>query len=540
MAKMFPGDISVYNATGSELRLFDELKRQLDDRITVFYSVEWYSNENNRRENSEADFIIYDPDFGYLTIEVKGGKRITKRNGVWEIIDSYGLRRLNKSPFEQAKNSMYFFKNYYFESYREHFPGTYGFACAFPNYNIEEDLGSEARKEIIIDFKDMDNLGKRINEIFHYWKNKNNTNQFLVQEVHQKFIKMINKRVSFSEIAARKIEDNRRKLNIINRVQENYLDFLENYNQAFITGGAGTGKTWIAVKKALREAQKEKKVLFICFNKYLKQFVQDKLKEIDNIRIETIESLLYNQLGQRRYDELKENNFKGLFDTYYNLDSKETFDAIIVDEAQDFNLEWALTIRSMLVNENESVLYVFLDKEQNIFSRDFGDGFMINTPPFILTENLRNTASIIEWAKKKTDLGIVTKTNNINGIEPYYSKFRRARDLRKELDNIIRQLIDKELIPSSSITILSNRTLKNSILKNWNALGGFNIKEGTEFERSNSNELIYYTVQSFKGLESDVIIYIKHNSNRFNSKMLEYVAYTRARYILYVLEINEE
>lgn len=76
--------------------------------------------------------------------------------------------------------------------------------------------------------------------------------------------------------------------------------------------------------------------------------------------------------------------------------SPKRYDAIIVDEAQDFHEEWALTIRTLLKDDQESLLYVFYDEEQNIFQRDFGEAFLINNPPFLLRRNLRNTENI--WA----------------------------------------------------------------------------------------------------------------------------------------------
>ena len=43
-----------------------------------------------------------------------------------------------------------------------------------------------------------------------------------------------------------------------------------------------------------------------------------------------------------------------------SLCSPKRYDAIIVDEAQDFHEEWALTIRTLLKDDQESLLYVFL------------------------------------------------------------------------------------------------------------------------------------------------------------------------------------
>ena len=81
---MYPQNIEMVESTASEKEFYYALKEQLPDRCHVFYSVKWYSQNNGVRENSESDFLIIDPDFGYLTIEVKGGRGITKdSSGQW-------------------------------------------------------------------------------------------------------------------------------------------------------------------------------------------------------------------------------------------------------------------------------------------------------------------------------------------------------------------------------------------------------------------------------------------------------------------------
>lgn len=80
-----------------------------------------------------------------------------------------------------------------------------------------------------------------------------------------------------------------------------------------------------------------------------------------------------------------------IFDKHLNLPQ---YDCIIVDEAQDFNEEWAYCVKLLLKDQKQSYLYVFYDENQNIFKRNFGNAFMIDYPPFILTENIRNTAGI--------------------------------------------------------------------------------------------------------------------------------------------------
>ncbi|WP_234293371.1 NERD domain-containing protein [Fictibacillus sp. FJAT-27399] len=537
---MYPENIEMFDCTASEKQFYYALKEQLPVRCHVFYSVKWYTEKNGIRQNSESDFLIFDPDFGYITIEVKGGIGIKRNNyNDWILmLDNENYRVLDKSPFMQAEGSMHFFKKYFEDHYKQNFRGVYGFACAFPFYNIPANLSTEAPKELVIDFSNMKDLHKKINSIFHYWKSTRRNVSFLPQDTINKFVTLINKQISISVISGATLELQHKKIDELNTIQNNYLDLTENFNQAFFVGGAGTGKTWIALKKAIRDANSGKDVLFLCFNSELAIFLVNETKHYENITCKT-----FWQLGKENikdFDRLtKDKELFGILAAFTDVPSLPKFHTVIVDEAQDFNEEWALSTRLFLRNDKLSNLYIFYDSEQNIFNRNFKNGFLIDSPPFLLRENLRNTSAIINWVKNNTSLGNYTKTNNIPGVKPEKHLFRKKKDVRNRLEVLLKQLIQKELVNSKSIVILSDRKIENSILNGSNELGPFKITESHNCCLSD-NEILFKTVQSFKGLESDIVIYLKHiDSKLLNRTSLDFVAYTRAKFLLYVLEIKE-
>ena len=93
MAIMHPMDLENYECTGTERELYEALRDQLPEKYQVFYSIRWFeTNEENKRVDSECDFLVFDPSFGFLTIEVKGGIGIEIENGRWflnECLDGY-------------------------------------------------------------------------------------------------------------------------------------------------------------------------------------------------------------------------------------------------------------------------------------------------------------------------------------------------------------------------------------------------------------------------------------------------------------------
>lgn len=266
MAIMHPASILESAHVYSEVKFYKELKKQLSDKYHVFYSVRWYTLKDGVREDSECDFLIFNPDYGFLCIEVKGGNAISVEDGEWRLYDSTGGRFLDKSPYYQAEQSMRFFKKYFEDELEMQFAGVYGNAVAFPNYVIDSPLTVDSPLEMTIDLNDMENLQKRIVEIFRYFRgHRKGTTAFLAPEMQRKFINIVNKRIALSISAGALIEDKNRELVEINNVQDTIIDLLSHYKRAFIVGGAGTGKTWIGIKKTQRCLQDGLKPLYVCY-----------------------------------------------------------------------------------------------------------------------------------------------------------------------------------------------------------------------------------------------------------------------------------
>lgn len=511
MAIMYPSSIESYNYTESEKFVYDKLENELSDEYHVFYSIRWYTKVRDKKEESECDFLVFHPRYGYLCIEVKGGVEIQIEDNIWKILDSHDseeYRVLKRSPFKQAELSMYYFKKYYEEQFAGEYAGVYGLAVATPFYNIECDMGVSYPKFLIIDKKAFDNLEKRIREIFAYWRNRDNNILPLTLNQQKKFIAMLNKRIALSAAAGALIELRRQELDKINKVQDAYINFIQNYNQVFIIGGAGTGKTWIGIKKAIQDCKKDKKVLIVTLSELLCKYIALQLKGYD------IDCLSYSEL-------CKQNN-------------ECVYSTIIVDEAQDFDEKMATTIRSRLADEELSSLYVMYDNNQRLYEVSFKDKFKIHYPEFILRDNIRNTSEIYNWCVQETRLGMEVNPSLIQGVRPEVSTFRDDMAAVKKVEELINTLVRRECVKTKSITILSNRAFEYSILSKYEQLSGYNIVRDTL--NVNENEIFFEVEKRYKGLEADVIIYINHMDDGRDFRK-EYVAYTRARFYLYVINV---
>lgn len=538
MAKMYPVDIQNYNYVYSEYKFYCLLKEQLSDKYHVFYSIRWFETSEHKRVDSECDFLIFDPSFGFLTIEVKGGQRIDIIHNSWSLteIDQDGnktTRELKSSPFYQAEKSMRHFYDYFRNEFLQSFNGVYGFAVAFPMFQVDQKIEAAAEKELILDVRDMNSLAKRINEIFHYWKNKRNHIIPFSNNQKNRFINMINKQISLSAAAGALIPMKEKELNKINIVQDSIIDFLMNYKQVQIVGGAGTGKTFMAMKKMIRELYQERKVIYLCKSKELAAFVKKQIP--DNMNL--ICSDLYTYISKMTGIQVpSDNQIFDLAETYkYDL-----FDAVIVDEGQDFTVNEALLVRALLKNQGNSVLYVFHDENQNLLNNNFNSNFAINTNPYILRYNIRNTGEIYKYAVETTNLGKETVANNLLGVIPEVRQCKNRVQALTTVSQIVNRLIQKEFVDTSSIVILSDISFEKSSLSGESHVGSYPICICSS--RYKKGDILFQTVNQYKGLEADIVIYISHlEKNKIDERVKRrenYVGFTRARYYLYVIEVK--
>ena len=297
-----------------------------------------------------------------------------------------------------------------------------------------------------------------------------------------------------------------------------------------IVGGAGTGKTYMAMKKIQRECYSGRKVLYLCKNEELARFVNGSLTETQ-AECYDFEQFMKRILEKENLDSVS------LFDEVMEC-GHVRYDAIVVDEAQDFSVDEALALRLLLKDENNSVLYVFLDENQNLFNVNFDSAFSIDTPPYILRYNIRNTGEIYKYATDETGLGIETKANTLLGVTPEITKTKNRVQTLSTVAAILKRLVQKECVDAKSIVILSDLEYTQSAFANELQVGKYSIQSGAATNKS--DEILFRSIADYKGLESDVVIYVKSPQHKRiderAKKKEDYVAYTRARYYLYIVE----
>lgn len=599
MATMIPEKIESPNVPESEKKVFEKLSK-LDDNYTVIHSYLF-----TQGKLTESDFIIIHKYYGFINMEVKGGG-ISQHKGVWYSTDRGGNQNKIKDPFKQASNAMYRLKDIYSKKYNDNFRGVFDYMVCFPNCKYDTDH--------VIDISKLDNLNSILPKIFKHTIESYNVKPD-TKSISQ-FTSLIAGDITLDWAIASVIESQEKKLEDINRFQDYLLDLFDDKKRIGFKGAAGSGKTFIAIKKAIRLANEDKKVLFLVFNKHISDFIAKQLDN-KNIMVNTFHSFaleeifaiiekerenteiskLFDEFLVKLYgneDYVKDLDMKGFIHTFdkisgnytalldeytpklgllgeivnilitkdrdelykiniplalqeiFEQDKHQTthFDALLIDEGQDFSKEWCECIRPVFRSEEDRIVYIFYDDNQNIFRdektlpvSDLISEHNLTSHVFNLNTNLRNTRNIHDYALKHTGKSDIAKSFEIEGLDPVEFKMKDEKEAIKKITTLLTELTDKHAVSREDIIILSDNNIENSIFKgDTNALSPFKlIKSG---EGKSKKTIRFRTISKFKGLEAPVVILIISNKQTFNNHDLLYVGMTRARHMLYVFSLK--
>ena len=541
MARMYPTPIQPATDSEAERILYRELERQLDDTYTVIHSANWqFPDKNRRAQNGEADFIILHPEKGMLVIEVKGGSiQRDAASGQWTTVSRLGQTYLIKDPFDQARKSMY--KLVADFANLPNLPRDYtsGSAVAFPESHVGNiQLGTDMPRTIILDDQQINEVATWINRVYdHYRGTKSPQLVYLGAKSVQIMRQRIIPDISIRPVLWGDIQREQQEMVRLTQEQFRLLLLLSEHHQARIKGPAGSGKTMLALEKAQQIARGGNKVLYLCFNVSLAEAITRKLGTNPPFDVKSYHSLCYEFATLAGTPPTKWT----VDETYFNqilpdalIDALDTislrYDAIIVDEGQDFRDSWWLSLQLLLTDQERSTFYVFYDDNQRIYSQDHD--WPIKTAPFSLVTNCRNTQSIHRLVTKYYQ-GVPISVQGPAGRPIEVVRYDTSEEQVHVLGILLEKLVTRENIPTEEIVILTPFKKVNSPL--WmTPLGNqFHLTENWPAEK---NGIYTTTIQSFKGLESKVIILA--DLDRWPMQEMEsllYVACSRASHHLCVV-----
>lgn len=554
MGKIYPeslmNDVRNDPAKRAEIKLYDLLAQQLGNEWVVFYHVAWLGRTKavGAPRDGETDFIIAHPKYGILLIEVKGGD--ISYNGAqrqWISRDRSG-NEYEIDPFGQVMRCKYALLNKIHS-----LPGwqtqhiAIGHAVAFPDRGIAHiPLPPDAPPEIIIDGRHLSELAERVEEIMRYWRGQDtvpaSSGNALIRDLEH----LLAPTMTLPHPLIIQVKDEEREILRLTAEQFRTLDLLRRTRRAAIYGCAGSGKTTLAVEKARRLAEEGFRTLLTCYNKALGNHLAELAASLkmEQLQVCTFHQLCYRMAKEAKIDLPMPDGSKA--QSVFNEDYPDAlsravraqpdlkFDAIIVDEGQDFQDTWWVVLEDCLREGHESIFYVFYDDNQRVYPER--GAIPDDLPRYPLEENVRNTRNI-HRALAAYYLGeFVSRPRGPVGrsVEPY--PYNTPLELKKTLASLLHKLLVDEQLDRKDLMVLTPKALNRSQLQGMELSGKYRFVEQYS---GRSGDILYSTIHSFKGLERPVVIVVELDEDLLVSSAtrdaLCYVAFSRPRNYLALL-----
>jgi hypothetical protein len=562
MARLVPHANPAQIDCDPERRVAEALCEQLPKSVIVFHSYPWLRPDRhfnrpgsrNILREGEADFVIVHPRYGIMVVEVKGGHlNYDPTTLSW---DRAGATHPVKDPFDQAAKNMRAIESCLqqrsFGGYSQ-LPFASARCVVFPHCNYSGSVPPGAHECSLFGASDLETLGQKIESLFKLQK-------FVpAAELSSRVMDGITRGLTstFQLVPAlwSEIEDQEKRLFRFTEDQLNILKVLQSHPRATIHGVAGSGKTVLAIAKARSFADEGKRVLFLCFNEMLAEWLRFQLPTAyrDSVTIRNYHKLCSEWVKNAGMTWPNAGDETMLFSTEaprlleqaIDLLPERSFDAVVVDEGQDFLPAWWDTVELINKRPTEGPLYVFFDPDQQIF-QDTPAAMPDLGAPFVLPVNCRNTERIASRCGKILGKRIPVNPGAPEGKTPKLVEAQNSEQQIKEVEHQIKEWMNPSTgLKSSQVAVVTRGKVQNSSLAGVRSLAGQPVTESLS-EWRNGAGILLTSLYRFKGLETDALILsdvVQPDPDAAPSGFRPqhfYVACSRAKHLLTIVSLSKE
>jgi len=519
--KMIPKTPSIGTAS-SERKVFQLLQESpgWDDWVALHsLRLDWHLNQIE----GEIDFLLIGPA-GIFVVEVKGG-RVEFDGNVWTSTDKHGeIHRLTKAPMRQASDAMWSLKTKLCgqgprEVRNAAKSARWGWMVIVPDCEIHAP-SIEWHRDKVLGSGTISNYGAFSTalekSVRHHVNQDPHRHELTAPEISDLVQSC---RPIFDTVPSLKEELLHLDEVAMALTNEQYkvLDWALDNPRIICTGGAGTGKTLVALEVARRRRDSGLAVTFTCGSQPLLDLLARQP------RVSGINFVHWSQAT-----------------------SSPKADFLVVDEAQDFlGAEFEAVVAGLLKSGLTHGEWFFaLDPNQQSglikpFDGEFYDILKSYATVMRLNKNVRNTLTIIEqtrWATK-ADLGVEGTGSGPKVVWAPSAEGSTEGDL---VVKEVRRLLDEESTHPSEIAILYlNPAAKPSFSEG--ALQELGVPLLNVSSALHVSGVTFASVSEFKGLERQAILIVgARNLDEISNPLHHlYTGMSRAKGFLWIATTPE-
>ncbi|MCY3873539.1 MAG: NERD domain-containing protein [Rhodobacteraceae bacterium] len=518
--------------TGShaEKRIFERLRLAFDNGYTAFHSLK--PTTHPYKQFPEVDFVIVGPE-GLFALEVKGGK-VTVQNGDWHYQDGHGSEKFQmQDPFRQAATAMHGLT----VDLRENLPGhvhnamATGFGVIFPDCRWDTH-SSEWDREMVADRRRCRDLGQWLRQLFAYWRQRGGSQELLDDDALATVRRFIRPNVD-ADIESvdlkvplhQQVGQVERRIERLTADQMRMADVAQANSRVLCTGGAGTGKTYLAERLAQKWTDQGMQVALVCRSPWLRHHLASRLA-IPGLSVSLIDGICLDcsRAGLDRFDALIVDEGQDLFD----MASIEILDQVLAGGLESGRWCWFYDLNNQALSGNfDTSAKEFLEA--------------INPVCMPLNINCRNTRVILKYVQERLGADIGTRGAGA-GPDVRYCMVSNRQESAEQVSREIVELVDVGGLAPGSVTILSPFDYFDSSVSELPVDTAIKIGQLDEFSirRMPVDKVGFARIDEFKGLENEAIIVVDLPAPDGTDRELpkHYVAMTRARAVLSIVQFG--
>lgn len=523
MPHCYPSEIDFRDYRRGERAVWEALRSNLPDEAGVFYSVRVPEGGHEH----EIDFVVAVPGAGLAVLEVKGGGISRDEAGWWSWHGSQN-RKLKQNPMEQAEDGQHALQRFLAANRSPAAKVRIQHLVVLPHGEVPLDYDPpDFPRERVVDKKQFGDLVSTLFRVVPGGKGHTPLDAAEVEGLAALLMPELAAPNAAQLLAAE--HDSVADQEAADQAKD-VLDLLGKQLRFTVVGGAGTGKTVLAMECARQLAQDGKRVALLCYSRGLGRYLKQQSSEW---RRSPVYVGLFHDLakewGAPAFSGGDESDYyeqvlpKALGELAHGR--HDLFDAVVVDEAQDFGEHWWPSLLECLKDRERGGICVFMDEDQRVFHREASNP--LPDKPFVLRKNFRNTKRIAQ-----TFGSLSREEPRAKGMEGPRVRFIQcsSEEALSRADDAVDGLLDIwEPGQVALLTTKQRHPIQREIVDNHG--------DDYYWEGYFAGEDVFYgTVAGFKGLErTAVVLAVNGFSVEARAKEMLYVGLSRARCQLVVV-----
>ena len=512
-------------ATATERQVFTALVEQLGEHDVIVAS----QRVTDRSKDHEIDFVVLLRGVGIVCVEVKGGE--VWHNGTeWQQRQHDGKVK-TIHPVRQVREARYALRKFIERDPRwTQGRVRWNHVVVFPKSSVPQEFAlPDCPRWMVIDRDEVGHIGSLLRDVA---LNQKTRLPLLADAGVEQFRTALDGRGLPQRDVVARAEDNEDAADILTKQQAVILSAVQLLNRVEIRGGAGSGKTFLAVEQARRLADQGQRVALICYSHGLASSLRRITAEWSRRKqpgyVGEFHSLGVQWGAPEGPDENERTEETSRFFEHdlpatmlqlaAELPDGKRFDSIVIDEAQDFADSWWEPVLAALRDPESGGLYVFIDEGQRVFDRQ-------GTPPvplvpLILDQNIRNTRQIATAFQPLVDHPMRFLGGDGPEVRFVACTFDDALDVG---DDQIERLLDEGWRPEDVALLTTGSRHPEQIARQQAGTAAY----WDSFW--DAEQVFYGHVLGFKGLERRAIVLVVNDKYLGRTRERLYVGLSRAR-----------